>query len=158
MTDARFADPVTQRIVDFVREIGLAVERGNVAESLLPGIAVRRGGLVLDESRLAHPGDLLHEAGHLAVADPGRRAMLNDVGNDPTEEMAALPWSYAATRHLGLDPSVVFHAAGYRRGSAGLIEAFNHGRGPGLPVLQWWGMTLGPKGEPPFPHMLRWLR
>jgi hypothetical protein len=156
--DVRFADPITRRIVGFIREIGLTVARGEVAESLLPGLAVRRGALVVDEARLAYPGDLLHEAGHLAVADPARRAMLEDVGGDPTEEMAALAWSYAAARHLGLDPAVVFHADGYRGGSANLIEAFDHGRGPSVPVLQWWGMTPGWKGEPPFPHMLRWLR
>jgi hypothetical protein len=156
--DSRFADPITERLVAFIRGIGLPVERGDVVESLLPGLAVRHGALIVDEARLAYPGDLLHEAGHLALTDPGRRATLDGVGDDPGEEMAALPWSYAAARYLGLDPSVVFHAHGYRRGSANLIEAFDDGRGPGIPLLQWWGMTLGPKGDPPFPHMLRWLR
>jgi hypothetical protein len=160
MTDAdvRFAGPVTERIVGFIREIGLTVERGDVADSLLPGVAVRRGALVVDAARLAYPGDLLHEAGHLAVVEAERRAVLDDVGSDAAEEMAALAWSYAAASRLGLDPGVVFHADGYRGGSAGLIEAFDHGRGPGIPLLRWWGMTLGPNGEPPFPHMLRWLR
>ncbi len=152
------ADPLTAPIVDFIREIGVTVERGTVTASLLPGIAVRRGALVVDAARLAHAGDLLHEAGHLAVADPAQRAGLDEVGDDPGEEMAAIAWSYAAARHLGLDPAAVFHADGYRRGSAGLIEAFDHGRGPGISLLQWWGMTAGGKDGPPFPHMLRWLR
>jgi hypothetical protein len=155
---ARFADPITARIIGFIRQIGLTVARGDVAESLLPGIAVRRGGLVVDEARLAHPGDLLHEAGHLALADPARRAMLDDVGDDAGEEMATLAWSYAAARHLGLDAAVVFHADGYRGGSEALIAAFEGGGGPGVPLLQWWGMTPGRQGKPPFPHMLRWLR
>ncbi len=156
--DVRFADPIAERIVAFIREIGLTVERGDVAKSLLPGIAVRRGGLVVDAARLAYPGDLLHEAGHLAIVDPERRAVLDDVGSDAGEEMAALAWSYAAASCLGLDPGVVFHADGYRGGSANLIEAYDAGGGPGVPLLQWWGMTAGWNGVPPFPHMLTWVR
>jgi hypothetical protein len=119
---------------------------------------VRRGGLVVDEPRLAWPGDLLHEAGHLAVADPAGRAELDDVGDDPAEEMAAIAWSHAAAQHLGLDPTVVFHPHGYRGGGDWLAEAFAGGGGPGVPMLQWWGMTGGWKDEPRFPQMIRWLR
>jgi hypothetical protein len=155
---SEFADPTIAKIAAFIREAGIPVEHGAAPEGLLPGIAVRRGGLVVDEPRLAHPGDLLHEAGHLAVADPDLRAELDDVGDDPAEEMAALAWSYAAARHLGLDAAVVFHAHGYRGGGAALVSAFKRPGGPGVPMLQWWGMTNGPDGDPPFPHMLRWLR
>jgi ethanolamine ammonia-lyase small subunit len=155
---AAFADPLTARIVAFIRQVGIDVAHGGPRESLLPGIAVEGGAILVDAARLAHPGDLLHEAGHLAVADPAGRAALNDVGDDPAEEMAAIAWSYAAARHLGLDPAVVFHPHGYRGGGDWLAEAFERGGGPGVPMLQWWGMTGGWKGEPPFPHMLRWLR
>jgi len=153
-----FADPLTARIVAFIEAIGLRVERGAVSESLLPGIAVREGALVVDQTRLTHPGDLLHEAGHLAVCDPALRGNLADVSDDGGEEMAAIAWSYAAARHLGLDPSVVFHPGGYGGGSEALVAAFEGRRTIGLPLLQWWGMTHGWEGKPPFPHMLRWLR
>jgi hypothetical protein len=153
-----FADPVTARIVDFIGEIGLAIGRGAAGASALPGIAVRSGAILVDEERLAYPGDLLHEAGHLAVADPAVRARLDDVGDDPAEEMAAIAWSYAAARHLDLDPAVVFHAGGYHDGGRALADAFEGGGGPGVPLLQWWGMTNGWAGDPPFPRMLRWLR
>ena len=155
---ARVTDPIAERIVGFIREIGLRVETGTAPAGLLPGLGVRRGGLVVDAARLAHPGDLLHEAGHLAVCDPARLTTLDDVGDEPGEEMAALAWSYAAARHLGLDAAVVFHADGYKGGGDALIAAFDGGGGPGVPLLQWWGMTAGWKGEPPFPAMLRWLR
>ena len=125
---------------------------------MLLGIAVREGVLVVDPARLAYPGDLLHEAGHLAVCDPALRDALADVSDDPGEEMAAIAWSYAAARHLELDPAVLFHADGYRGGGDLLIAAFEGRGGPGVPLLQWWGMTRGWDGEPPFPHMLRWLR
>jgi hypothetical protein len=145
-------------MVAFNREIGIQVARGEVIAGLLPGIAVRRGVIVVDEARLAHPGDLLHEAGHLAVADPDLRAKLDDVGDDPGEEMAALAWSYAAALRLGIDPFVVFHPHGYRSGGAALVAAFEGPGGPGVPMLQMWGMSGGWRGHPRFPTMLRWLR
>ena len=75
----------------------------------MPGIDIRQGTILVDEARLAHPGDLLHEAGHLAVADPAERggARLSPSDGD---EMAAIAWSWAALKHLDLDPAIVFHA------------------------------------------------
>src|SRR5258708_1523489 len=55
-------------VLDFLRGIGLAVSIGEIeGPTVLPGIRVVAGGLVVDPARLKHPGDLLHEAGHLAV-------------------------------------------------------------------------------------------
>jgi hypothetical protein len=129
----------------------------------LPGIAVAKGVLLVDESTLKHPGDLLHEAGHLAVLPPERRKRAGaDVGIDPAEEMAAIAWSYAALVHLELDPAIVFHAEGYRGGSEALVENFTQGRYIGVPILQWLGMTFDAKaardrGVSHYPHMVRWL-
>ena len=65
---------------------------------------------MVDPGRLRFPGNVLHEAGHLAVATPqGRAGMDRDAGKDAAEEMMAIGWSYAAALHLGLDPAVVFH-------------------------------------------------
>ena len=96
-----FADPLTARIVGFLRGLGFGVETAVLdGDTFLPGIAVTGGRLRVDPARLAWPGDLLHEAGHLAVSDPTR---LDDgVSDDPGEEMAALAWSFAAATHLGL--------------------------------------------------------
>lgn len=152
-----------ERILPFLAEIGLVVrERPLTAPTFLPGILIERGELVIDRARLAHPGDLLHEAGHIAVVVPSRRAALDaDLHSTPAEEMAALAWSYAAAVHLGLDPAGVFHAAGYRGGAESLLTAFATGQGPGVPMLQWFGLTRAHadgSGAAVFPRMSGWLR
>lgn len=126
-------------------------------------MTVRRGALLVDPARLEWPGDLLHEAGHIAVTNPAARASLDEVASDPAEEMAAIAWSYAAAVKIDLDPRIVFHDMGYRGGGAYLADAFLTTGPPGLPMLQWYGMTLDARAakqqnQPAFPHMLRWLR
>ncbi|MDR3527799.1 MAG: hypothetical protein P4L57_11005 [Rhizomicrobium sp.] len=160
-----FHDPLVKRMASFLREIGLAIEPGAVpGPSFLPGIAVRHGALVIDEEHLSYPGDVLHEAGHLAVVPPLRRVALHEnVGNDGAEEMMAIAWSYAAALHLGIEPEIVFHEAGYRGGASSLRENFQEGRYLALPMLQWVGMAFDPKRSQqenvaPYPHMIRWLR
>jgi len=165
MDHVDFTDALTATIVAFLRGIGLVVRPGHVPEqSFLPGMWIDHGALVVDEAGLRFPGDLLHEAGHLAVAAPERRpTIVGDAGPDAAEEMMAIAWSYAAVVHLQLDPAVVFHPAGYRGGSAALIENFQQGRYIGVPVLQWLGMTYDAVQAPsyavaPYPHMVQWLR
>jgi len=145
---------VTERVVGFLDTIGVPCRRGPVPDTtVLPGILIEHGGIVYDPDKLAHPGDLLHEAGHLAVMAPARRMRARpDVGRYAAEEMMAIAWSYAAAVHLGLDPAVVFHEQGYRGQSASLIEAFRNSRCPvGTPTLKWLGMTEH------YPAMIRWL-
>lgn len=64
--------------------------------------------------------------------------------------------------HLKIDPAIVIHEHGYRGSSASILEAMRN-EGFGVPLLQWFGMTVDKKrapdaGVPPFPHMVRWLR
>src|SRR5687768_15343073 len=60
-------NPITLTIAQFLTGIGIEVVPAELDDDcLLPGIQVDRGRLLVDESRLAFPGDLLHEAGHLA--------------------------------------------------------------------------------------------
>jgi len=161
---ASFQDPLLQRMAEFLRGIGIEVRAATLdADTPCPGLWVERGAVLVDEARLAYPGDLLHEAGHVAVCDPAARAGLAAVTDDPGEEMAAIAWSYAAARQLGIDPTVVFHDAGYVSGGGYLASAFDAGGGPGTPLLAWFGMTLETRaaaeaGASPFPHMMRWLR
>jgi hypothetical protein len=158
-----FANPLTRLLADFIRSIGIELQAAELPHStFLPGIDIRNGVILVDEVRLAHPGDLLHEAGHLAVADPAERnaARLSPSDGD---EIAAIAWSWAALKHLGLDPAIVFHPQGYRGGSQAFIENFSLGRTFGQPLLQYYGMTFESKtaaanGAAPFPHMLRWVR
>jgi hypothetical protein len=155
-------DPLVDRIVAFLREIGIPVEFTALeGETFLPGIGGASGGLRVDPERLAWPGDLLHEAGHIAVSDPNRLG--DGVSDDPGEEMAALAWSFAAATYLGLDPSVPFHDGGYRGEGRALVEAFTRGGYVGAPMLAMWSLTIEPcratpEGPPPYPHMLAWKR
>jgi hypothetical protein len=155
---------LTHRIIDFILEIGLETAKAELSQkTFLPGISVDRGAILLDESKLLYPGDLLHEAGHLAVISPEKRKRVRvDVGNKAAEEMMAIAWSYAALLHLGLEPSVVFHEGGYRGGSESLIENFTNGRYIGVPMLEWIGLTADRRraaemGIRPYPHMIKWM-
>ncbi|HEY1606359.1 MAG TPA: hypothetical protein VGF77_12265 [Allosphingosinicella sp.] len=156
-----FDRPETARIAAFLREIGIPIAVESLPESFLPGLTVRDGGLVVDPDRLKWPGDLLHEAGHVAVTEPDRRPGLAAVADDPGEEMAAIAWSWAAASAIGLAPETLFHDD-YRAGGQSLIENFSAGRDVGVPMLVWFGMTGGwkPKeeGRAAFPLMDRWLR
>jgi hypothetical protein len=151
------------RILAFVSEIGLNVEQRSLPSStFLPGILIERGTIVVDPAALAHPGDILHEAGHLAVSLPSQRQKLTDnLQTGAGEEMAAIGWSYAAALHIGLDPAVVFHPDGYKGGSASLLENFAAGRYLAVPLLQWYGLTRernDGSGAPVYPKMSSWLR
>jgi hypothetical protein len=73
-----FRDPVTQKIADFIVDIGLELVREPIdEETFLPGILIRNGAMVVDEGRLNYPGDLLHEAGHLALSPAEIRPTLS---------------------------------------------------------------------------------
>ena len=91
-----FANPLTERMADFVRGIGIEVHAGTLpAGTFLPGVDIRHGTIVVDEERLSYPGDLLHEAGHVAVAPPEQRAAPT-LSPSEGDELATLAWSYAA--------------------------------------------------------------
>lgn len=157
--------PVIVTITEFLVDIGLQVRASAIHEhTFLPGIHVKDGVMNIDEGRLLYPGDLLHEAGHLAMLLPSERPQAGGkMGHDGGAEMAALAWSYAAALHLGLTPEVVFHEAGYRGESQALRENFAAGRYVGVPMLEWAGLTATGKhaealGVQPYPAMRRWLR
>jgi len=160
-----FANPLTRQLTDFISGIGIPVRAGATPDHvILPGILIDQGMLIVDESKLKYPGDLLHEAGHLAVMPGAQRNTLHyDVSKNAGDEMAALAWSWAALVHLNLPPEVVFHRDGYKGQSEWLIATFSSGGNIGVPLLQWMGLTNAPgktlaAGAKVFPDMLRWLR
>jgi hypothetical protein len=147
---------ITRRVIAFLESIGLPVRTSAVpGPTFLPGIVIEAGVLVIDEERLLYPGDLLHEAGHLAILPrDARSAVHGDIGPDGGYEVGAIAWSYAAAIHLLIDPALVFHEAGYRGGSACILENFAAGRYIGVPILQWVGLTTAET----YPAMRAWLR
>jgi hypothetical protein len=156
--------PIASQIVEWLRHIGLTVRIASLGpDTFLPGVTLEPGGLIVDPDRLLYPGDLLHEAGHLAIMLPAQRASTgSNAGSDMGDEIGAQTWSYAACIHLGLPPETVFHSDGYKTSATRLIEVYRDGKA-GVPLLQWMGLTLDPahaaaQSLPPYPHMIRWLR
>jgi len=145
-------------IVDFLNRIGLKTcSREISGATFLPGIHVEQGILVYDPEKLMHPGDLLHEAGHLAVLSAEDRHHADgDFKGSGGAEMGAIAWSYAACLHLDLPIEVLFHKDGYKGDSAWLAETFFGGSYIGLPILEWKGMASA-RGAISYPQMQHWL-
>jgi len=148
-------DLIATKIVAFLGEIGIPVLMTPLPEdTLLPAMTVTRGTLLVDPARLTYPGDLLHEAGHIAVTDPTVRTKLETVTDDQSEELAAICWSYAAAHAIGLDPAIVFHGDGYRGHGPSLATNFALGIYVGLHLLVGYGLTASTT----YPAMTRWMR
>ena len=114
-------------IIGFFRHIGLEVDQCELPEeTFLPGIAVTKGRLRIDPAKLKYPGDLLHEAGHLAVIPPEeRRQAGDDFAGSGGNEMAAIAWSYAACMYLDLPLEMLFHETGYKGDAHWLAETYS---------------------------------
>ena len=157
-------DGPLQAIVDFLASIWYIVRFGTQSGTPgLPGISLEDGVMVVDREQLVSAGDLLHEAGHLAVMPPARRrAARGRFDASQAVEMMAQAWSYAAARHLGLDPAQVFHEHGYGDGGGGwLVTAFAEGAAIGVPGLCWLGLTSHKIGgeivpDAVYPTMITW--
>ena len=153
------------RIIDFIRSIGIEVEEGLMhRRTLVPGVDVQRGGLLVEASRLSMPADLLHEAAHIALTPSSRRHLVDGtMDGTPAEELSAIAWTWAAATVLELDPEDVFHQDVISGNGPTLLENFRARRFVGVPMLQHLGLTIderhaSERGVAPYPHMLRWLR
>lgn len=158
-----------KRIYSFVEGLGIQIEERSLpADTFLPGLELGANAIIIDREQLKYPGDILHEAGHLAVTTSEQRFA---IGTDrleepfPTEgeEIVTILWSYAAAVHIGIPLELVFHPHGYKGQAKWLMESFQSGTYIGLPLLEWMGMTLSPEkaekeNKPAFPEMIRWMR
>jgi len=164
-----FQNPLTEKIARFLMEIGIEIVPANLPdETFLPGILVENGKLLVDEAKLKYPGDLFHEAGHLALASSDVRPTLSGEVKIPGEnmneiEIAVTAWSFAAVTFLGIEPRILFHEGGYHGKSESLILTYSMGVYPGAFSLQKFGMTIAGKsaeeaGVAPYPNMLNWVR
>ncbi|QQT25041.1 hypothetical protein [Sphingobacterium spiritivorum] len=161
----------TIRVINFLNEIGIPVlEQKNKQESFLPGIYIDKGRLLIDRTKLLHPGDILHEAGHIAVMSAEERRLssgdlFEHIDKNALEgyELSAIAWSYAACAFLNLPASFVFHDKGYKGDADMLIENFEQGNYLFTPLLQYYGLCYEIKNAvlhqvAPYPHMLKWIR
>lgn len=161
-------------IVDFLRGIGIEVADGELgrqgaAGGFLPGVAVRAGKIYVDTETLVGSGDLLHEAGHIAIMPRRFRdrlgtdlhadtvaAIVEEVGPEPPGdpmlacpkqqgELMAQAWSYAATLTLGISPACVFFPGAYKHtdyeGDHPMHRWLESGTHFGLHALASVGMT-----------------
>lgn len=148
----------TENIINFLTRVGFKVERSKLSgNTFLPGIRIANGTIFVDEENLSYPGDLLHEAGHLAVVSPAERENWSgDFENAGGLELGAIAWSYAACLEIGLQPEIVFHNDGYKGEADWLIETIEGGSQIGVPILQWKGMT-NTCNKYKYPKMENWL-
>ncbi len=157
-----------EKCISFLQEIGIETKFEKLDEpGFLPGLSIRNGTIIIDKEALSYPGDILHEAGHIAVVPAAERQALTASSIEKramreAEEMMAIAWSYAACMHLGLDPYVVFHDEGYRGGGSYIADNFANKNYFGLPMLQWKGMTMdeveaAKNNQAAYPHMIKWV-
>lgn len=155
-------EEITDECIAFIRRIGIEVKESAIhGKTFVPGIQIRNGALLVDRSLLAYPGDLLHEAGHVAVTAGAERSGLNGDATDGMkqkegEEMAVLIWSFLAAKEIGIPADVVFHQNGYKGDSDWLLENFSNGTYIGMPLLEWMKIAKQKKnGEV---EIISWMR
>jgi hypothetical protein len=162
-TGTGFADPLVAKLATFIESVGIQTQACSITrKTLFPGLDVYRGAVLIDEEQLIHHGNILHEAGHIAVHDPARR-FNEEFSPSKGEELSALAWSYAAIVYLRLEAELVFYPGSFKGWDTALIENFARGMYVGVPLLQRYGMSFEPRlaqerGVSPFPHMVRWVR
>jgi hypothetical protein len=158
------ANILFDKCVGFLRAIGIPVHFRPIAnDSFLPGISIDKGEIVVDMEKLKYPGDILHEAGHIAVISKEERFLLsgNITENRPGsegEEMSVMLWTYAACLELNIPAELVFHTDGYKGESQWIIDQYRNGNYIGLPLLVWMGLAHDAKEEEGFPKMIKWLK
>ena len=152
-----------EKAIEFIREIGIeiAFKPLEKEQCFLPGLNIDKGCILIDRENLEFPGDILHEAAHIALMPASERSHVNgeDIGkrkDAAAEEMATIAWTYAACLHLNIDPSFVFHEHGYKGAASSIADNFKEGKYFGAPILKWFGMTGS--GGYNYPAMIKWKR
>lgn len=174
-----------ERIDAFLTNLGFRLVRKSVRQkTAVPGIHINTGmTLEIDLTRLLSPGDIFHEAGHVAIVPSLFRAKAKgDIEKslhplyerycklhqfmmcykeDPigraiiqASEVEAQAWSYAAAVAAAIPPESVFHAQAYNGGGETILAMMSIGRHYGVHGLQAAKMTT----VKTYPTMLRWLQ
>lgn len=159
-----------QPILRFLEKIGIPFQFTPIdIDTYVPGINIHNGSLQIDLEKLSFPGDLLYEAGRIALAPAAVRPTLthpidNQLDFDAaTNSMMTIAWSYAAALDAGTPIEVLLHPEGYKGQNESLQYGFQSGQYMGLPMLQFLGMAFdannaAQKEVQPFPVMQSWLR
>jgi hypothetical protein len=156
-------EEIISKICVFLNSVGIPHEEGEIeGDTFLPGLQIENGRIKIDRKRLTYPGDLLHEAGHIALTRADLRPTVGqeDLGSQnpaQTEEMGVILWTYLAAKEIGIPAEVIFHAGGYKDQSNWLLDQFENGNFIGLPLLGWMGVTE-PANPGATPRVVSWLR
>lgn len=155
-----YDEEMLANIIQFLDGIGIDVEEKELHDNcILPGLDIKGTTILYDKTRLKHSGDLLHEAGHIAVTPSDQRPLIGSDKMDPSwpsdaDEIVTILWSFAALHEMKISPDVVFHAEGYKNESDWIIDQFESKNHIGLPLLEWMELCEVDL----FPVMKKWLR
>lgn len=170
--------------ISFLQSIGLPTMVGTVPESsFLPNIFIRHGTIQVTSGVLI--GDLLHEAGHLAVVPSRFRPLMHgalyrsfdqifeQLANlEPThpdviamlhaEDTAATAWSWACGVHLGVAHDDIITTEAFDGDGAGIRSMLSRHQYIGIHALQGSGFCAAhglcnPK-LPVFPRLAFWAK
>ena len=147
-----FEGPILRTIAAFLESLDIPVRPIRINHAtLVPGVDIHEGALIVDEPQLLREADPLHEGGHLAITPRAlRRELYGTIQSTPADEITVLAWQWAAALHLGIPVEEMFHEQCISGNGPTLLENFRAGRYVGVPMLKRWGMTVD------YPTMLRW--
>lgn len=171
----------------FLSQLGIRIDFDPTANGFLEKIAIDGGRLIVATHDDDIAGDLLHEAGHLAVIPTifrdkatgdlsGLGQLFDDwfdthpnalgCEEDPiargilqSGECEAVAWSYAAAHAIGIDTRIPF-SRGFSGVGLALHDVIALSYYFGVHGLAACGMTdlPRPRANTPFPEMKRWLQ
>lgn len=174
-----------QKVVDFLKEIGISVRFEENVTGFLEHIRIENGGLVIDPAH-AQASSVLHEAGHLAGLPKNIRHLANgslkDVLKLACEKMGSAPidspyfravvqatdpeataWAWAAGKHLELPEEEIIQDHEYD--NDGAVERMRLGARQyyGINGLQNAGFCVLRKNPyrpdlPEYPKLAYWLQ
>lgn len=179
-------DGAFARTLAFLDDLGFVVRLDAEADGFLAGVEIADGELRVASYADDIAGELLHEAGHLAVMPTQFRGLASgdltevvetmgrwiethaaEVGPDDLVirailqcgECEAVAWSYAAAVAIGIDTRIPFFR-GFEGDGLALHDQVASGYYFGVHGLAAAGMTdlPRPRSTTPFPDMKRWLQ
>ena len=69
--------PILKRIITFLESIDIfIVEKELGDKTFLPGLTLHKNTIQVDFKKLKYPGDILHEAGHIATTEKEVRHLI----------------------------------------------------------------------------------
>lgn len=173
-----------RKVIDYLRQIGLAVHEVSSANGFVPGCRIRSGALCVDSS--CTPSALLHEAGHLATVPARFRGLMSDnlatgmrhmfdqltrMQLEPDHPLwraavqcsdpEATAWAWAAGLAIGLEAQTIIQDAEYDGSGAEIRAMLQAGQYVGINGLAHAGMCR--RGhwvaeEFRYPRMQHWLQ